>query len=644
MAIMEFPHETKKSEMNGPLMGTLRRFPIGAEVVRGKGVHFRVWAPDCRWVQVVLGNRIEDLDSENNGYFSRLLGNIGAGADYAFRLDGRDLLYPDPASRFQPDGPLGKSRVIDPSQFLWSDSDWPGIGRDGQVIYEMHVGTFTPEGNFAAAAEELQELADLGITVVELMPLPEFPGRFGWGYDGVNFFAPTRLYGEPDDVRRFVDRAHTVGLGVILDAVYNHYGPYERVFFDFSKHYCSNRYKTDWGKSPNFDGPQSGPVREYFLANARYWIDEFHFDGLRIDATQNVDDSSEDHILAALAREVRKAAKNRSTLIVAENEPQHCSLVRDPEQSGFGMDALWNDDFHHIARALLTGHNEGYYSDYRGTPQEFVSAVKYGYLYQGQWYRWQKKPRGTPSTGLPPSAFVHYIQNHDQIANSAAGLRSYAVSSPGQHRAMTALLLLGPATPMLFQGQEFAASTPFQYFADFPLKEAQAVIAGRVKFLSQFPSIASSEATSRLPDPTDPETFRQCKLILTERNDHAEVYSLHRDLLRLRREDIVFSGRKFLKLDGAVLGTESFAIRFFSEGPDDRLLLINFGLDQPLAPVPEPLLAPPGNMLWELLWSSENPRYGGGGTPKMIFDDNWKLPGQSAVVLSPKRIDERVEE
>ncbi len=286
-----------------------RRLAVGAELMPHGAVHFRVWADRNERVDVLVDGRIHALCPEDDGYFSLLVNGAGAGGRYAFRLNGLERDFPDPASRFQPEGPLGPSEIIDPSQFAWSDHGWQGISRERQVVYEMHVGTFTPEGTFAAASEQLGELADLGITVIEVMPLAEFPGRFGWGYDGVNFFAPTRLYGRPDDVRRFVDHAHAAGIGVILDVVYNHYGPAEENFTVFSERYCSDHSMTDWGKAPNFDGPGSGSVREYFLTNAEYWIDEFHFDGLRLDATQNIYDASADHIISAIARRVPRCGR-----------------------------------------------------------------------------------------------------------------------------------------------------------------------------------------------------------------------------------------------------------------------------------------------------------------------------------------------
>src|SRR5207302_8022588 len=306
-------------------------------------------------------------------------------------------------------------------------------------------------GTLAAAQQHLPALAELGVTLVEVMPLADFPGRFGWGYDGVDLFAPTRLYGTPDDLRRFVDAAHAAGLGVILDVVYNHFGPDGNYLREFSDDYFTDRHDNEWGEAINYDGDNAGPVREFMAANAGYWIEEFHFDGLRLDATQQIFDRSNEHILAVIARRVRQAAGGRRTLLVAENEPQEVKLVRPPERGGYGLDMLWNDDYHHSALVVLSGHNEAYYGDYLGTPQEFVSAAKWGYLYQGQRYRWQKKRRGTPTFDLEPDRFVTFTQNHDQVANSGRGLRCAELTGPGRYRALTALLLLGPGTPMLFQ-------------------------------------------------------------------------------------------------------------------------------------------------------------------------------------------------
>jgi maltooligosyltrehalose trehalohydrolase len=499
----------------------------------------------------------------------------------------------------------------------------------------MHLGTFTQEGTWQAACRELAELAQAGITLIEVMPVAEFAGRFGWGYDGVDLFAPSHLYGTPDDCRRFVDRAHALGLGVILDVVYNHVGPDGNYLEHFAAEYFTDRYSTEWGKAINFDGQSAGPVREFFLANAGYWIDEFHFDGLRLDATQNIYDQSPEHILSAIARRVREAACGRSTLIVAENESQQTKLVRPSAQGGYGLDALWNDDFHHSAVVALTGHNEAYYTDYHGTPQEFISALKWGYLYQGQRYKWQQQRRGTPTFGLKPATFVTFIQNHDQIANSGSGKRCHQLTSPGRYRAMTAVMLLGPGTPMLFQGQEFGASGPFYFFADHHQGLAPLVRRGRAEFLRQFPSIACPEIQPRLPDPSDPGTFERSKLDLSERQRHSAIYTLHKDLLKLRRQDAVLRAQRPGGTDGAVLGEQAFVLRFFAEDGRDRLLLVNLGRDLHFDPAPEPLLAPPENMSWRTLWSSEDPRYGGGGTPPLETEDNWHIPGEAAVVLLP---------
>jgi maltooligosyltrehalose trehalohydrolase len=616
---------------------------VGAEVLPQGGVHFRVWARRCRQVSVIIeaGREAEataqtvKLTPEPDGYFSAIVSSGAAGMRYRYRLDDDPQPYPDPASRFQPHGPHGASQIVDPQAFHWTDTTWPGVPLEGQVIYELHLGTFTQEGTWEAASRELPELAEAGMTVIEIMPIAEFAGGYGWGYDGVALFAPSHLYGTPDDCRSFVDRAHALGMGVILDFVYNHLGPDGNYLANFSLDYFTDRYATDWGPAINFDGEHAGPVRAFFLANAAYWIEEFHFDGFRLDATQEIYDQSSTHILMAIAQQVRHAAHGRSTILVAENEPQDTTLVRPPGQGGYGLDALWNDDFHHSAMVALTGHNEAYYADYQGTPQEFISALKWGYLYQGQWYTWQKQRRGTPTFGLKPATFVTYIQNHDQIANSGSGLRCHQLTSPGRYRAMTAVMLLGPGTPMLFQGQEFGASSPFFYFADHHEGLAPLIRRGRAEFLSQFPSLARSEMQSRLADPGDPRTFERSKLDFSERQQHAETYALHCDLLKLRRQDPVLGSQRPGGMDGAVLGTHAFVLRFFAVDGHDRLLIVNLGRDLHLQPAPEPLLAPPEGMRWKTLWSSEDPCYGGSAAPLLDLEASWRIPGEAAVVLTP---------
>jgi maltooligosyltrehalose trehalohydrolase len=620
-----------------------RRLPVGAEI-SPKGVHFRVWAPAARRVCVRIqhgGRWVEHgLTREHGGYFS-LLAEARVGDLYGFRLDGRERLLPDPASRFQPDGPHGPSQIIDPARYRWRDDAWRGVRADGQIIYELHIGTFTKAGNWAAARAQLPRLADIGVTLLELMPVAEFPGSFGWGYDGVDLFAPTRLYGEPDEFRAFVDDAHGFGLGVILDVVYNHLGPDGNYLEQFSPAYFTDRYENEWGRAINFDGPNSDPVREFFIANAQYWSAEYHLDGLRLDATHQIFDESSRHILSAVRQAVREGAGGRSTFVVAENEPERARLARPVSRGGMGLDAIWNEDFHHSAHVALTGRREGYYENYGGSPQELISATKYGFLFQGQWYEWQKQPRGEPALDLPSTAFIHFIQNHDQVANSAAGQRLHELTSPGRLRAITALLLLGPATPMLFQGQEFAASSPFLYFADHRPELASAVSAGRSEFLAQFPSLTDPEIQSRLPDPSARDTFERSKLDEAQVSEHAPTWRLHRDLIRLRREDAVFRLQQRERIDGAVLGSESFLLRFSGKSGDARLLLVNLGPDVTLLPGAEPLLAPPAGGSWTIQWTSEHPDYGGEGVRPFAASGPWTLTAASALVLRPAEAESR---
>jgi maltooligosyltrehalose trehalohydrolase len=584
-------------------------------------------------VEVVLdGARAVPLHAEPGGYFSGSDENSGAGTQYQFRLDGRRELFPDPASRRQPLGPHGPSQIVDPASFQWSDRDWPGVRLEGQVVYEMHIGTYTREGTWRAALRHLPELKDTGITLLEIMPVADFPGAFGWGYDGVGLFAPKEAYGSPDDFRAFVDYSHRLGLGVILDVVYNHFGPDGNYLREFSEHYFTSRYKNEWGEAINFDGPPSGPVREFFEVNARYWISEFHLDGLRLDATQQIFDASTEHIILRITNAARSAAGRRNIVLIGENEPQNSRLVRPPEQGGYGLDAVWNDDFHHTAHVALTRRNEGYYSDYLGTPQEFISAIKWGFLYQGQHYTWQKKPRGTPVFDVKAAAFVNYIENHDQVANSVTGQRTHQLTSPGRLRAITALLLLGPGTPLLLQGQEFGASTPFLYFADHNETLAPLVQKGRVEFLKQFPSIFESHPC--IPAPHERSTFEKCQLNHSEREKNAHIVALHRDLLRLRREDPVFRVQQSDRIQGAVLGDEAFLLRFFGGDYGDRLLLVNLGRDLSLSPIPEPLLAPPDGIQWRTIWSSESPPYLGCGREPLDQKGRWFINGESAAVLS----------
>ena len=514
-----------------------RRYPIGAELIGANQTHFRVWAPKAHDVDLVLEESadqnakrsFQSLEREGGGYFSGKA-NVGAGSLYRFRVNKAEHFHPDPASRFQPYGPHGSSCIVDPAQFKWTDSDWRGVKMKGQIIYEMHVGTFTKEGTWRAATEQLAELARIGITVVEMMPIADFPGNFGWGYDGVDLFAPSHLYGTPDDLRQFIDHAHSLGLGVILDVVYNHFGPDGNYLAIYSGDYLIRENETDWGDSINFDGPNSARSGNFSSPTAatgstnsismafvstpptRFMISRTNTSSAQLDAPR------------------AKPPRRRSIVLIAENERQVTKLIRPRSEGGDDLDAVWNDDFHHSAAVALTGRREAYYTDYLGTPQEFISAAKYGYLFQGQPYFWQEAPRGTPTFGSPPHAFVAFIENHDQVSNTATGERLRFQSSPGRYRAMTALLLLGPWTPLLFQGEEFGASTPFVFFTDVgdgPMREA--IRKGRFAFLAQFPSLATKEVQERLPVPSDPTSFVSCKLDFSERQKNTgTLRSAHR--------------------------------------------------------------------------------------------------------------------
>jgi len=631
-----------------------RHYPIGVEVAPDGTVHARVWAPRRGSVAFVelsadgAALSTTELEPEGNGYFSGILATNRLDALYRLRLDGNNDV-PDPVSRYQPEGPHGPSQIIDARQYKWRDSGWGGPTLAGAVIYELHVGTFTPEGTYSAATRHLTELAELGVSVIEVMPVAEFPGRFGWGYDGVSLFAPYHHYGRPDDLRAFIDDAHAHGIAVILDVVYNHLGPDGNYLKEFSEHYFKG--STEWGEALNFDGDESGPVRELFVSNAAYWMEEFHFDGLRLDATQQIFDTSRPHILSVIATRVREAANGRETLVVAENEPQDANLVRRAGAGGYALDALWNDDFHHAAFVALTGRDEAYYSGYRGNAQELVSIAKYGFLYQGEWYRWQASRRGRLAFDVPAPRFINFTQNHDQVANAAFGLRTDQLCSPASNRAMTALLFLLPQTPMLFQGQEFLASSPFLYFADHQSDLAQLVRRGRAEFLGQFAHIATPEITSRLSDPSSEATFARCKLNWSERAGpmNACHLALVRDLIRLRRMDPTLrqqgvhdpenhdAGVLARAIDGAVIAKSAFVLRYFGERRDlDRLVVVNLGARLHAEPLAEPLLAPPTDMLWRPMWSSEDPVYGGSGTAAVDSDDGgWWLPPQSTILLRP---------
>jgi maltooligosyltrehalose trehalohydrolase len=615
----------------------LRTRPAGAEVVDA-GVHFRVWSPRRQTVFVLItkGGEVQEpveLEQDDDGYFSALIRGAGPGDRYFLQVDDDPRKYPDPASCFQPEGVHGPSEVVESSRFQWTDQHWPGVTLKGQIIYEMHVGTWTPEGTWQAALEKLPHLAEIGISLVEVMPVAEFHGDFGWGYDGVYWYAPTRLYGRPDDFRAFVNRAHELGLGVILDVVYNHFGPTGNYAGVFSSQYITTKHTTEWGEAINFDAEGAHAVREFVAGNAAYWVGEFHLDGLRLDAIQAILDDSPQDIVADLTLAARAAARDRSILIFAEDEYQRAKNVLPAEAGGFALDGMWNDDFHHACRVAGTGHAEYYYADYTGAPQELISATRYGYLYQGQWNMRQRKFRGTPCWHVPAAHFVNALQNHDQVANSTHGYRGHQLTSPGRWRALTALQLLAPGTPLLFMGQEFMTSKPFLYFADHEVEIAELVRHGRWSFMRQFPRAAGASAASPLADPASRDTFNASKLDWTEAETNQQAVALHKDLLRLRREDPIFARQDANILHGAVIGPEALLLRWLDPDGDDRLIFMNLGRDLDWQPASQPLVAPPAEG-WRILWSSEDPKYGGTGTA-LLDMKRLSVPGHALVVLAP---------
>lgn len=611
----------------------MRRYPVGAEV-HGGVTSFRVWAPAARAAALSLEGTEVGMTSAPDGYFEAEA-IVGHGQRYGFKLDGSADLLPDPASRHQPDGPHGLSEVVDPWRFKWKHDAWPAPPLHRQVLYELHIGTFSREGTWRGAAERLPGLKALGITLLEVMPIAEFPGAFGWGYDGVQWFAPYHGYGTPDDCRFFIDTAHGLGIGVILDVVYNHLGPDGNYMSRFAPQFFTSKYLNDWGDALNFDGDGAEGVRAFACANIKYWVEEFRLDGFRFDAVQQIYDDSSEHLVAALTRVAREAAGDRRLIIVGEHEPQHARLVRRPSDGGYGLDASWNDDFHHAAMVALTGDRSAYYHDYEGEARELVASARHGFLYQGQHYPWQKGARGEPAPDLRPLQTVCFLENHDQIANSTRGARVHQRAAPGNARALTALLLLGPWVPMLFQGQEFGSSKPFLFFADHRAGLRDDVEKGRRQFFRQFHRMRDAEVQAFLPAPHDRATFDRCVLDDGERASNQEHLAFHRDLIALRHSDPAIASAD-RAVDGAAIDARRLVLRFGAPGAPDRLLVVNLGSTFDLSGVSEPLVAPPASGPWKVIWHSERPGYGGWGM-QPVRRLRWEIPGQAAVLLGAAR-------
>lgn len=506
--------------------------------IEGGAVVFRVYSPERERVSVVLygadGKSVIDtfaLTKTSDGFFEGTRPGLGRGALYKLELDGTGP-FPDPLSRSQPLGVHEPSEVID-QQFTWSDDAWAGLPLEGLVVYEVHVGTATKEGTFEALIEKLPYFLSLGVTALEIMPVASFPGRRNWGYDGVGLYAPAAVYGGPEGLKKLIDAAHAAGLAVILDVVYNHLGPYGNYFPAVSKHYFTDRVKTPWGAAWDLDGERSAPVREVMLANAEMWVRDYHADGLRLDATHAIFDSSDPHILREIAERARAAAGGkRRTLIMAEDDRNDVRVITPAEAGGLGLDAVWADDFHHQVRRAFAGDKDGSYSDYAGSTKQIAETLRGGWFYRGQESAFQKKRRGTPPEPAAPPQFILCIQNHDQIGNRALGDRIGASVRPEGHRAMSALLLLAPYTPLLFMGQEWDASSPFLYFTDHAAELGRLVTEGRRREFEHFEAFKQVE----IPDPQADETFERSKLLWDEQADPAKAGMLawYQELLRIR--------------------------------------------------------------------------------------------------------------
>jgi len=512
--------------------------PFGARVLPDGRVRFRLWAPAARSVDLVLQSpalpeRALPLEASGDGWRELITDQAHAGSRYRFSIDG-ELSVPDPASRRNPQGVHGPSEVVDPESFDWTDADWRARPWQESVVYELHVGTFTPEGTFAGVASRLEHLQRLGVTAIELMPIAEFPGARGWGYDGVLAYAPASAYGSPDDLKSLVCAAHAHGIAVMLDVVYNHFGPEGNFLHRYAPQFFTGRHSTPWGSAMDFDGPASRTVRDFFIHNALYWLEEYHLDGLRLDAVHAIFDAGEPHILTEIAGAVRSGpGRERPVYLVLENLGNEARRLGPPGAPAT-YDAQWNDDVHHCLHVLLTGETDTYYQDYQERPHTLLCrSLAEGFAYQGESSRHLGRPRGERSAHLPPAAFVNFLQNHDQVGNRARGERLTQLARPEALRAAVAVLLLAPSPPMLFMGEEWGALEPFPYFCDFEPALADKVRAGRLREFAHF--------QGSVPDPGDAATFASAHLDWSRlaKPHHARMFDHYRRLLAIRRRDIV---------------------------------------------------------------------------------------------------------
>jgi len=521
--------------------------PFGAELTSSGEVRFRLWAPGAREVEVVLHDnpderRLLRMGALPGGWYELVTGEAHVGSRYRYRIDGKQEV-PDPASRANPDDIHGPSEVIDPQAFEWDDDNWRGRPWNEAAIYELHVGTFSPEGTFAGAARKLGHLAELGVTAIELMPIADFPGKRGWGYDGVLQFAPESAYGRPEELKSFIAAAHRRGLAVMLDVVYNHFGPEGNYLHLYAPEFFTERHHTPWGAAINFDSAGSGTVRDFYIQNTLYWLEEYRFDGLRFDAVHAILDDSKTNVLTEIARAAHSGpGRDRHISLVLENGANQSRFLGPPAAPDT-FDGQWNDDAHHCLHVILTDEKDGYYEDYTDNPHAMLCrCLAEGFAYQGQMSAHQGIARGEHSAHLPPTAFVNFLQNHDQIGNRAFGERIDAIArSPEALRAAHAVLLLAPSPPMLFMGEEWQAPQPFPYFCDFEPQLAGKVREGRKREFSRFEKFSDKGGLAALPDPTAVQTFNSARLDwgTLQQRKHADILDQTQRLLAIRQKEIV---------------------------------------------------------------------------------------------------------
>jgi maltooligosyltrehalose trehalohydrolase len=573
---------------------------LGATLHDG-GTTFRVWAPRCRSVEVVLeGRKPEPLETRGDGTFERALAGVGAASRYQYRLDG-ERYRPDPVSRFQPEGVHGPSVVVDPTRFPWTDAEFRGHALADLVFYELHVGTFTTGGTFEAVIPHLPQLVDLGVTALELMPVAEFPGSRNWGYDGVHLYAPQSTYGGPRGLRRLVDAAHAHGLSVVLDVVYNHLGPEGNYLGEYGP-YFTDRYQTPWGSAISFDGPDREGVRRHFIENARAWVREFHLDGLRLDAIHSIFDTSPVHVLTEIAGAAREEAARlgRPVHVVAESHDNDRRIVLPAAAGGLGLDAVWSDDFHHAVHGRLTGERTGYYADFAGG-RGLERALAEGFAFQGEPSEYFGRPRGTPSADLGGERFVIAVQNHDQVGNRAPGDRLSTIMPFPAVKLAAALMFAAPALPLLFMGEEYGETAPFQFFTSY-LDPAlvEAVRRGRRQEFSRFAWEGS------IPDPAAPATFIRSRLNhpLAGAPRHRELRDYYRRWLALRRSHPALGARGKDRVRCTV-DAAGAVLTLSREAPDGAGLRLVANLTA----TPRPFAPPAAH--WRALMDSEDPRFAG---------------------------------